>query len=112
MKTIATAVGWACSGAYVALTFALAAAQGPALLARPRVSLELHRQHPDRDGEGRLGPGGHTRTVTVGPAMRRYRVHVGKSTKDISANDVMWEFFQKHPLKPSAAPKSQPTEKP
>ncbi|AQQ09098.1 Haloalkane dehalogenase [Sedimentisphaera cyanobacteriorum] len=27
---------------------------------------------------------------------------LGKSTKDISANDLMWEFFQKHPKKPSA----------
>ena len=26
---------------------------------------------------------------------------LGKSTKDISANDLMWEFFQKHPMKPS-----------
>ena len=25
--------------------------------------------------------------------------HLGKSTKDISANDLMWEFFKKHPLK-------------
>ena len=24
---------------------------------------------------------------------------LGKSTKDISANDLIWEFFQKHPLK-------------
>jgi len=24
---------------------------------------------------------------------------LGKSTKNISANDVMWEFFQKHPMK-------------
>ena len=24
---------------------------------------------------------------------------IGKSTKDISANDLMWEFFQKHPMK-------------
>lgn len=24
---------------------------------------------------------------------------VGKSTKNISANDLMWEFFQKHPMK-------------
>jgi polyhydroxybutyrate depolymerase len=23
---------------------------------------------------------------------------LGKSTKDISANDLMWEFFQKHPM--------------
>jgi polyhydroxybutyrate depolymerase len=27
---------------------------------------------------------------------------LGKSTKDISANDLMWEFFQKHPMKPAA----------
>jgi polyhydroxybutyrate depolymerase len=24
---------------------------------------------------------------------------LGKSTMDISANDLMWEFFQKHPMK-------------
>jgi polyhydroxybutyrate depolymerase len=24
---------------------------------------------------------------------------LGKSTKDISANDLMWEFFEKHPMK-------------
>lgn len=24
---------------------------------------------------------------------------LGKSTKNISANDLMWEFFQKHPMK-------------
>jgi polyhydroxybutyrate depolymerase len=24
---------------------------------------------------------------------------LGKSTRDISANDIIWEFFQKHPLK-------------
>jgi polyhydroxybutyrate depolymerase len=24
---------------------------------------------------------------------------LGKTTKDISANDLMWEFFQKHPMK-------------
>jgi polyhydroxybutyrate depolymerase len=24
---------------------------------------------------------------------------LGKSTKDISANDLIWEFFQKHPMK-------------
>ncbi|MBK7392611.1 MAG: VCBS repeat-containing protein [Chloracidobacterium sp.] len=29
---------------------------------------------------------------------------LGKSTKDISANDLMWEFFQKHPMKSVAAP--------
>lgn len=24
---------------------------------------------------------------------------MGKSSKDISANDLTWEFFQKHPMK-------------
>lgn len=24
---------------------------------------------------------------------------IGKSVKDISANDIIWEFFQKHPMK-------------
>ena len=27
---------------------------------------------------------------------------IGKSTKDISANDLMWEFFKKHPLRSSS----------
>ena len=51
--------------------------------------------------------GGHT-----WPGMEPPVAMLGKSTKDISANDLMWDFFQKHPMKPSAAPKSQPTEKP
>ena len=25
---------------------------------------------------------------------------LGKSTQNISANDLMWEFFQRHPMKP------------
>ena len=29
---------------------------------------------------------------------------LGKSTKDISANDLMWEFFQKHPKAAATAP--------
>jgi poly(3-hydroxybutyrate) depolymerase len=24
---------------------------------------------------------------------------LGKTTKSISANDLMWEFFEKHPMK-------------
>ena len=28
----------------------------------------------------------------------RFRL-LGKSTRDVSANDLMWEFFQKHPMK-------------
>ena len=41
--------------------------------------------------------GGHT-----WPGMEPPVAMLGKSTKDISANDLMWEFFQTHPLKPSA----------
>ena len=44
--------------------------------------------------------GGHT-----WPGMEPTVAWLGKSTKDISANDLMWEFFQSHPLKPSAATK-------
>ncbi len=36
--------------------------------------------------------GGHT-----WPGMEPIVALLGKSTKDISANDLMWEFFQKHP---------------
>ncbi len=69
---------------------------------------------PDKDGDGLIvtkqtyGPGkdgsevvlytirggGHTwpgRAMPIG--------FLGKSTKDISATDLMWEFFEKHPLK-------------
>ena len=38
--------------------------------------------------------GGHTWPGQVPPVP-----FIGKSTKDISANDLMWEFFQKHPMK-------------
>jgi polyhydroxybutyrate depolymerase len=51
--------------------------------------------------------GGHT-----WPGMEPPVPMLGKSTKDISANDLMWEFFLQHPMKPMVAPKSQPTEKP
>lgn len=37
--------------------------------------------------------GGHT-----WPGQPPPRVFLGKSTEDISANDLIWEFFQKHPL--------------
>ncbi len=39
--------------------------------------------------------GGHT-----WPGMEPPMAMLGKSTKDISANDLMWGFFQKHPMKP------------
>ncbi|MCE9552062.1 MAG: dienelactone hydrolase family protein [Planctomycetes bacterium] len=38
--------------------------------------------------------GGHT-----WPGKRPPISFIGKSTRDISANDLMWEFFQKHPMK-------------
>jgi len=38
--------------------------------------------------------GGHT-WPGQGPRVR----FIGKSTHDISANDLMWEFFEKHPMK-------------
>jgi len=41
--------------------------------------------------------GGHT-----WPGNEPIVAMLGKSTKDISANDLMWEFFQKHPMKPAA----------
>jgi poly(3-hydroxybutyrate) depolymerase len=39
--------------------------------------------------------GGHT-----WPGMEPPVAMLGESTKDISANDLMWEFFQEHPMKP------------
>lgn len=49
--------------------------------------------------------GGHT-----WPGMEPPVAMLGQSTKDISANDLMWEFFQKHALKAGAFTKheSQP----
>lgn len=38
--------------------------------------------------------GGH-----IWPGMEPLVALLGKSTRDISANDLMWEFFQKHPLR-------------
>jgi polyhydroxybutyrate depolymerase len=37
--------------------------------------------------------GGHT-----WPGREPRLASLGKSTRDISANDLMWEFFQRHPL--------------
>jgi polyhydroxybutyrate depolymerase len=37
--------------------------------------------------------GGHT-----WPGRPRFVEFLGKSTRDISANDLIWEFFQKHPM--------------
>lgn len=38
--------------------------------------------------------GGHT-----WPGQKPFVGFIGKSTLDISANDLIWEFFQKHPMK-------------
>lgn len=46
--------------------------------------------------------GGHT-----WPGNEPIVAMLGKSTKDISANDMMWEFFQKHPMKPAAVTKAE-----
>ena len=42
--------------------------------------------------------GGHT-----WPGQKPIVAMLGQSTLDISANDLMWEFFQKHPMKPAGA---------
>jgi polyhydroxybutyrate depolymerase len=47
--------------------------------------------------------GGHT-----WPGNEPIVAMLGKSTKDISANDLMWEFFQKHPMKPASSTKEEP----
>jgi polyhydroxybutyrate depolymerase len=43
--------------------------------------------------------GGHT-----WPGLKPTVAMLGPSTLDISANDLMWEFFQKHPMKPEPKP--------
>ena len=37
----------------------------------------------------------------AGPSGRtpKFLGFIGKSTKNISANDLIWEFFEKHPMK-------------
>jgi polyhydroxybutyrate depolymerase len=45
-------------------------------------------------GGGHTWPGGvHTKDT------RWWRERVGALSRDISANDVMWQFFQRHPLR-------------
>jgi len=56
---------------------------------------------PGRDGAEVvlfvIDGGGHT-----WPGQPRIVEFLGKSSKDISANDLIWEFFEKHPLRPAA----------
>jgi polyhydroxybutyrate depolymerase len=51
------------------------------------------------EGGGHTWPGrqpaGRTGFAATGPV----EMLLGKSTMNISANDLIWEFFQKHPLK-------------
>ena len=49
-----------------------------------------------------IGGGGHTWPGQDAPAG-----FLGKSTKDICANDLMWEFFQKHARKTGRPPSKQ-----
>ena len=48
--------------------------------------------------------GGHT-----WPGNEPVVAKLGPSTKDISANDLMWEFFQKHPMNPAVSAKVEPS---
>ena len=48
--------------------------------------------------------GGHT-----WPGNEPIVAMLGKSTKDISANELMWEFFQKHPMNPTGAAATEST---
>ncbi|MFZ4763876.1 MAG: dienelactone hydrolase family protein [Roseimicrobium sp.] len=47
--------------------------------------------------------GGHT-----WPGLKPTVAILGPSTMDISANDLMWEFFQEHPMKPVTSTKAEP----
>jgi polyhydroxybutyrate depolymerase len=47
--------------------------------------------------------GGHT-----WPGQKPIVAMLGPSTLDISANDLMWEFFQKHPMKSAASTNAEP----
>ncbi|HVC98315.1 MAG TPA: PHB depolymerase family esterase [Pirellulales bacterium] len=70
-------------------------------------------QEPNKSGDGMTverrtyGPGnGGAEVVLIAieggghtwPGRQPRFALLGKSTKDISANDVMWEFFQRHPM--------------
>ena len=49
--------------------------------------------------------GGHTWPGR--PSRARF---LGPSTTDVSANDLMWEFFEKHPMPDPAGPKTAATQ--
>jgi len=62
------------------------------------MSVERRTYGPGEDGAEVvlmvIKGGGHTWPGRTPPLAQ-----FGKSTKDISANDLMWDFFQKHPMK-------------
>ena len=69
------------------------------------LSEERRRDESDpQDLRRRQGWGGSGLVVIEGgghtwPGMRSPARSLGKSALNVSANDLMWEFFQKHPLK-------------
>jgi len=67
-------------------------------LAREGTTVRKKSYGPGKDGAEvvlyTIEGGGHT-----WPGREPRVNFLGKSTRDISANDLMWEFFQKHPMK-------------
>ena len=67
-------------------------------LADDGTSVQRKAYGPGRDGSEvilyTIGGGGHTWPVREPPIQ-----FLGKSTRDISANDLIWDFFQKHPMR-------------
>ncbi|MGD9854503.1 MAG: PHB depolymerase family esterase, partial [Planctomycetaceae bacterium] len=61
------------------------------------ITVECRTYGPGRNGSEvvlyKINGGGHT-----WPGRTARAQFLGPSTRDISANDLMWEFFQKHPL--------------
>ena len=61
-------------------------------------SVQRKTYGPGRDGSEvilyTIEGGGHT-----WPGREPPIPFLGKSTRDISANDLIWDFFQKHPMR-------------
>ena len=62
------------------------------------MTITKHTYGPGRDGAEvvlfSIEGGGHT-----WPGKKPVIGFIGKSTLAISANDLMWEFFQRHPMR-------------
>lgn len=71
-------------------------------VARDGTLVRRHSSRPGRDGSEviliDIEGGGHT-----WPGRPNLMIFLGKTTRDISANDLMWEFFERHPLPPPEA---------